>query len=131
MFGECGAHVEFDASHLHRWEKFSIGKLRQTFGLAANAGELFDVVVPRGYVRIADWPIDSNAVAKIRFKIQIAPAIALPAPHDGFAADLSPANPTEFRAGCVGVGIVLVVDEKFMGVLVASVIALALDVLRI
>ena len=108
---------------------FPSGKLRQTFGLAADSGELFDVVVPRRDIGVANRPIDGDAVFQIGFEIEIAPAIALAAPGDGLAADLTATNPGKMFSGIAGVGIFRVLDEKFIGEFVARVIALALHVL--
>ena len=51
------------------------------------------------------------------------------APHDGLAANLASANPSERLVSIGGVGIVEIVDEKFAGVFIARVITLALDFL--
>src|SRR5215831_20192590 len=126
MFCKCFAHVELYASHLHRREESSVGKLRQAFCLTADAGELLDVVVPRRHVSVTNRPVHGDPVPQIRFEVQVAPAIALATPGDGLAADLTAANPAEFGARRIAVGIVLVIDEELMRVFVASVITLAL-----
>src|SRR6476661_7998865 len=54
VFGQRGAEILFDASQFHGREKFSVRELRQSLGLAADAREFLDVVVPRGDVRVAD-----------------------------------------------------------------------------
>src|SRR5450631_1702449 len=118
------------AGHFHGRQKLAVGKLRQAFGLAAYADEIFYVIVPGLDVFVTDGPIGRDAVAEIGFEIEIAEAIALAAPHDGLAADLAAANPGKRLAGIGGVGIFEIVDEKFGGILVASVVALALDFLR-
>src|SRR5439155_23156685 len=46
VFGERVAKILLDTGHFHRREKFSVGQLRQAFGLAADAGELFHGAVP-------------------------------------------------------------------------------------
>src|SRR5207302_9346679 len=102
MFGERIAKILLDASHFHRRQKFSVGQLRQAFGLAADPSELFHVVVPGRDVRIADRPIDCDPILQIRFKIEITPAIALPAPGDRFSANLAAANPGKVLAGSGG-----------------------------
>src|SRR5260370_605317 len=103
------------------------GLLRQAFGLGADAGELFHVVVPGGDVRVADGPIDGDSLFQVGFEVEIAPAIALSSPGDGFAADLAAANPGEMFSGSRGIRIVLVADKKLVRVLIASVVALALN----
>ena len=130
IFGEGVAEILFNAGHLHRRKKFSVGKLGQALGLAADAGELFHVVVPGRDVRVADRPIRGDSIFQIRFKVEIAPTIALASPGDGFSAHLAAANPGKLFARIRGIGIVHVIDEKFVGVFIASVVALALDGLR-
>jgi len=93
MLGEGGAEILFDAGHLHRREKFPSGNWREAFGLAADAGEFFHVVIPGRDVRVTDGPIHGDSVFQIGFKVEIAPAIALAAPGEGFSADLAAANP--------------------------------------
>src|SRR5262249_50839583 len=118
------------AGHFHGRQEFSIGQLRQALSLAADAGEFLHVVVPRRDIGIANRPIHRDAVFEVGCKVQIAPAIALAAPRDGLAADLAPANPRKMFAGIVSVGIVYVADEEFIRILIASVVTLALHVLR-
>src|SRR5205814_6220633 len=89
MFGERVAKIPLDTGHFHRRQKFSVGQLRQAFGLAADAGELFHIVIPGCDVRIADRPIDRDSLLQIRFKVEIAPAIALAPPSERFSAHLA------------------------------------------
>src|SRR2546429_2024015 len=70
------------------------------------------IVVPRSDVRVADWPVDGDPVFQVGFEIEIAPAVALPSPGDGLAADLAAANPGKMFSRIEGVGIFLVVYEK-------------------
>ena len=130
MFGHRRANIQLDARHFHRREKFSVRQLRQPFRLAADSGKLFDVVVPGRDVRIADRPVNGDAFFQVGFKIEIAPAIALAAPGEGFSADLPAANPRKVFAFFAGIRIVDVAHEKFIGVLIAGVVALALNGLR-
>jgi hypothetical protein len=127
IFSDRSTKVLFDASEFHRRKKFSVGELRQTFGLAADAGELLDVVIPRGEISVTDGPVDGYSVFQIGFEIEIAPAIALTSPHEGLAADLAAANPGEVFARFAGVGVIDIVDKKLMGEFIAGVVALALD----
>src|SRR5439155_11799130 len=90
----------------------------------------FDVVVPRRYVRVANRPVDRYTFFQVRFKIEITPAVALASPGDGLAANLTSANPTEFRTSGIGVRIFLVVHEKFVRVLVTRIVDFALHRLR-
>jgi hypothetical protein len=96
IFRQAVAKSEFRAVHFHRREKFSVGQLRQAFRLPADAGEFFNIVVPGRDVRIANRPVDGNAVFQIRLKIEIAPTIALAPPSDRLSADLATANPGKF-----------------------------------
>ena len=130
MLGERGFEIQLDAGHSHGRKEFAIGKLRQTFDLAADTGEFLDVVIPGSDVGIADRPIDSDSIFQVGLKIQIAPAIALAAPSDGFSPNLSAANPGEVLSGIARVGIVVIPNEEFVRVLVTGVIAFALNGLR-
>src|SRR5712692_9491312 len=104
MFGEGIAEILLNTGHLHRREKFSVGQLRQAFSLAADAGELFHVVVPGRDVRVADGPIDGDSLFQIGFEIEIASAVTLAPLYDGFSANLVAANPGKMFFGCEGVG---------------------------
>src|SRR2546429_291009 len=127
MFGEGVLEIQLDAGQLHGWKEFPVGELPQAFRLPADAGKLFDIVVPRSDVRVADWPVDGDPVFQVGFEIEIAPAVALPSPGDGLAADLAAANPGKMFSRIEGVGIFLVVYEKLVRVFVAGIIALALN----
>jgi len=122
-----GAEILLDASEFHGREKFSVRELRQTFGLAADAGEFFNVVVPGSDVRITNRPVGGDSLFQIGFEIEIAPAVTLAAPGEGFSANLAATNPGEMFAGIAGIGILLVIDKKLMGVFIAGVVDLALD----
>src|SRR5690606_11495372 len=78
--------------------------------LSTHADETLDVVVPGLEVGVADWPVDAHAVAGIGGEVQVAPAIALPAPRQRAAADLIAADPVE--ALDLGVGMRDIVDEE-------------------
>src|SRR6266566_386530 len=127
MFGEGVLEIQLDAGQLHGRKEFPVGELPQAFRLPADAGKLFDIVVPRSDVRVADWPVDGDPVFQVGFEIEIAPAVALPSPGDGLAADLAAANPGKMFSRIEGVGIFLVVYEKLVRVFVAGIIALALN----
>src|SRR5205807_8971773 len=93
MFGEGELEVQVDAGQLHGRKEFPVAELPQAFRLPADGGKLFDIVVPRSDVGVADWPVDGDPVFQVGFEIEIAPAVALPSPGDGLAADLAAANP--------------------------------------
>ncbi len=130
IFRQRLAHIELDARHLHRRQKFPVWKLRQALRLPADARKLLRVVVPRRDVRVANRPVDCDTFFEVRFKIEVTPAVALASPGDGLATDLTSANPAELRASRIGVRIFLVVHEKFVRVLVTRVVDFALHRLR-
>src|SRR5581483_7281992 len=68
-----------------------------------------------------------DAFLEIRLEVQVAPAIALATPSDRFSAHLPAANPGKWPARIGGIRIFQIVHEELMGVLVASVIAFALN----
>src|SRR5215470_2627282 len=129
MLGERVFKIELDARHFHGRKEFAVGKLRQAFGLAADAGEFFHVVIPGSNVGIANRPIDGDSIFQVGFEIEIAPAIALAAPGDRLSADLASANPGKMFSWIGGIGILDVVDEELVRELIARVIALALNML--
>ena len=127
MFGERIFEIQFDAGHFHGRKELAVGELRQAFGLAADASKFLDVVIPGSNVGITDRPIHGDAVFQVGFEIEIAPAIALAAPSDGFSANLAAANPGKMLAGLEGIGILLIVDENLVGVFATSIVDLALN----
>src|SRR5256885_13282315 len=70
-----------------------------------------------------DW---SSDVCSSDLEVEIAPAVHLPSPHDGPAADLATADPVERLVGIEAVRVLPVVHEELAAVLVAGV-AVALD----
>src|ERR1700704_5293495 len=112
ILGDGILHDEFAAGHFHGRQEFAIGKLRESLGLAAHADEVLDVVIPGSDVLVANWPVNGNSLAQVGFKIEIAPAIGLPAPDDGASANLPPSDPQEWLTFVGGVGILFVVDEE-------------------
>src|SRR4051794_19498846 len=71
------------------------------------------MVVPRRQIGVAYWPIDGDAIARIRLKVHLTPAIALTTPGDGAAADMVAANPV--KPLFLRVGIVQLVHEPMLG----------------
>jgi len=68
-------------------------------GLAADAGKFLYIVVPGRDVRVTDRPIDGDSLFQVGFKVEIAPAIALASPGDGFSADWRPRIQANFLPG--------------------------------
>src|SRR5207247_4514702 len=94
---EALRHPVFDdllrTVELHRRQEFAVGKLRQAFRLARDPDELLHVVVPGRDVGVADRPVDADAFLDVRLEVEVAPAVHLPAPHDGAAAHLASTDP--------------------------------------
>src|SRR2546426_344659 len=84
-----------DAVERHRREKLAIRELRQAERFARDPDELLHVVVPRRDVGVADRPVDAEPVPRVRLEVEGAPAIHLPAPHDGLATHLAAPDPVE------------------------------------
>src|SRR6266436_1424373 len=120
--GQCVAKILLDAGHLHRRQKFAVGKLRQSFSLPANSGEFLDVVIPRSDIRVANRPIDGDAFLGVGLKIEIAPTIGLAAPGDGLAANLTSFYPGKMFSGFAGVRIIRVLNKKLVREFVAGVV---------
>src|SRR5579885_318271 len=82
MLGQLVADEFLRAIQFHWRHEFAVGQLGKTESFAGDSSELLHVVVPGRDVFVADWPIDTDSVAHIRFEVQIAPAVALAAPCD-------------------------------------------------
>src|SRR3984957_14789915 len=115
------AHNFFRTVQLHRRQHFAVRQMRQAQSLARNADEVFHILVPRSDIGIADGPINSDSLAQICFEVEIAPTISLPAPHNGAASDLPPANPAKRLVRRSRIRIFRVVDEEFRRPLIARV----------
>ena len=105
-----------------------VRQLRHGFDRARDAGVALDVVVPRRKLGVAQRPIDGDAFARVRFEIEVAPAIALPSPQQRAAADVIAAIPIE--ALDLGVRRILLVDPPIEVALVQRVVA-AQDAVRL
>ena len=112
LLGHRLLQMSLDAVEIHRRQELAVRQLRQVLGTAAHADEAFDVVVPRRDLGVAHRPVDRDAILRVRFEVHRAPAIALPAPHDGAAADVIAADPVE--ALDLGVRMLGVVDEPVL-----------------
>src|SRR2546427_8445252 len=77
-------------------------------------------------VGVADRPVHPEPVSGVRLEVEVAPAIHLPAPHDGLATHLAAPDPVERLVGVERVGVLAVVHEELAAVLVAGV-TMALD----
>src|SRR6201995_4437838 len=77
------------------------------------------MVIPGREVVVADRPVDSDAVPRVRLKIHLAPAVTLAPPRDGATADLVAADPV--KALLLEVGIVQLVNKPMFGCLRADV----------
>src|SRR5207247_9527725 len=98
--------------HLHRRQKFSIRKLRQSLRLARDSDEILDIVVPGRDVLIANRPVNGDSFAQVGFEIQITPAIRLSSPHDGSPAHMAAANPQERLTWIGGIRVLTIIDEE-------------------
>ena len=123
-FGDCIFDHQFRTIHFHWGQELAIWKLRKSFGLTRDADEIFHIVIPGSDVLVANRPIDGDALAQIRFEIEITPAIRLSSPDNRAATHLTSPNPQKWLAGFCGVRILLVVDEEFAVPLVHPVAGL-------
>ena len=110
----------------HGRQEHAVGKLRDAFGLSADADEALDPVVVGRELGVLERPVRSEAVAARRLHVVVADAVALTAPHDRLAAHVPAADPGERAVLGRRVRAVVVVDEQVVRVLVALV-ALLLD----
>src|SRR5206468_8709029 len=103
---------QLSTRHLHRRQKFSIRKLRQSLRLARDSDEILDIVVPGRDVLIANRPVNGDSFAQVGFEIQITPAIRLSSPHDGSPAHMAAANPQERLTWIGGIRVLTIIDEE-------------------
>ena len=108
-----------DDVEFHRRLEHAIRQLRQTLIRTADTHPAFDMVVPGGEVGIADRPVDADPFLGVGLEVEIAPAIALPAPGDRPAADMIPADPVE--AVHLGVGMLVILHEPVVPLIVDGV----------
>ena len=106
------ANVLLRTVELHRRQKLSVRKLRQVLSLAADASELFNVVVPRCDLVVADRPVDADTFLHVRFEVQITPPIGLPRPHDRAPTHVAAANPMKRLVFVESVGVLVIVHEE-------------------
>src|SRR5438270_8458800 len=120
IFGDGILYHQFRTAHFHGRQKLAVRQLRKPLGLAADADEILDIVVPRRNILIANGPVNAHVLPQVRFEVQITPAIGLPAPYDRPTANLSSADPQEWSVGIHRVRIFFIIDEKFAVPLVHS-----------
>ncbi len=111
--------VFFDAGELEGWQEFAIGQRGEVFNAAGDACEFLDVRIPGGELLVGERPLDRETVAGGAVEIVLAPALRPPGPHEGFAAGLVAADPLEGLF--LDVGVLLVFDEKVIGIFVEGV----------
>ena len=100
--------------------------MRQTLGLAGNAGELLDVGVPGRDVLVADRPVDAVPVLAVGLEVEVAPAIALAAPQDGTPAQDVATHPVERLLLIEYVGVQSIVVPE-LAVVLGEPVEVALD----
>ena len=106
----------------HRRLELPVRKLRQSFNRSGDARVLLDVVVPRREIRVADRPVDGDALAAVGLEVEIAESVALAAPGQRAAADVIAAIPVE--ALDLGVRRLLLVHPPVEVLLVERIVAL-------
>src|SRR5687768_10819384 len=84
--------------------------MRNALCLSAHAYKRFDVIVPRCYILIPNWPVDSVTILCISRKIQVTPSIAHARPKQRTPSDDIAANPIKSFYFCIR--IFLVVDVE-------------------
>src|SRR5688572_4707709 len=112
----ASADVLLERVHLERRLQDLLGQLREARVLAARADEALHVFVPGLDVRVADRPVDADALAQVRLEVEIAEAEYVARPHERASADVITAIPVERLR--LSVGLLQVVDEMMLGGLV-------------
>ena len=114
QFGfEVVLHHGFHTVHLHGRKEFAIGQLCEVFPGSADPDKFLNIAVPWGDVLVTDGPVGTESVTRIRFEVEVAPAIALPAPHDGPAAYVVAPDPVEWFD--LIVWMFGIIHEEFLG----------------
>ena len=114
-----GFEILLDNVEIHRRLEDAVRQVGQTLCGAADTHPALDIIVPRRNVGIADRPVSADALLGVGFEIQIAPAIALPAPGDRTTANMIAANPVE--AVHFGVGMFVILHEPVVPLIVDRV----------
>src|SRR6185503_2352512 len=81
--------------HGPRFDEIAVRELRQPLLLSLHAHEPLDMAPPGRHVRVADRPVDPDAVARVGLVILVAPAEDAPPPHYRAAAHLASPDPRE------------------------------------
>src|SRR2546427_619811 len=95
--------MDLRARHPHRRMELAVGQLVHAFRYAGNADVLFDDVVVRGQVLIAERPVFSESVVGGGLEVEVAHAVALPSPDVCPAAgNAQPPLPAKRHVGKTG-----------------------------
>nr|ABM53570.1 putative peptidase S1 family [uncultured bacterium CBNPD1 BAC clone 1664] len=107
-----GPHGLFDAVHRPGGKEVAVGQLTQAVIVAADPGEGLHMVIPGGEVVIPDRPVHPVPVLQVGLEVLRRPAVGLPAPGEGAAAQLVAPDPAIGLAGRGLVGVVEVAGPE-------------------
>ena len=129
MLLEPAGDQVFAAVQRHGRLELPVRQLRHPFQRSGNPGVPFDVVVPGCDIGVPNRPIGPEALAGVRLEVEVAPAIALPPPHQRAPTYVVAAIPVESLH--LGVGRLLVRSPPIQIRLVQRVVALQDRVCRL
>ncbi len=75
--------------------ELSVRELWHPLPRPRDARVAFDVIVPGSDVGVADRPVDRDPLSRVGLEVEVAPAIALAAPHERAPAHVIAAKPVE------------------------------------
>src|SRR5690349_14797152 len=89
--------------------------MRQALSLSADAYEPFGILIPGSQVLITNGPVHPVSILPVSFKIEVAPAVAVPAPEQGAAAHNIAPDPIEAFYFVIGVFDIINIEMLVIG----------------
>ena len=121
FFFDAIAEQSFLAGQRNGRLKVAVGKMFEALGTAGDSNVLFDKIVVRLNVFVAERPVFAIAIERSTFEVPIAKAQADTAPHVRTASGNTKApHPVEWLIRRSSVGLFKIVDEPIVGVFVAD-----------
>src|SRR5258708_20810654 len=71
IFRQGIAKILFDTGHLHRREKFTVGQLRQSLGLAPASREFFSIIITPSKIPVTNPPTHGDPFPPLCFAVHV------------------------------------------------------------
>ena len=114
-------NISLNTTHIKWRQVIAIRHRFQAIFITANARKFLDMRIPWCDISITNGPVDRVPVPLGCRKLKIAPALASPAPHNGFAANL--VSPYPIKRLFLDVRMFGVFDKKMVGILAIGITA--------